>query len=109
MAENKLMYSTESGSHKNSKDKPKKAAANNAGGPSKMRLETAGRGGKAVTVIFNMPFNSSQAKDFMREMQSKFGCGATHKNDTIELRGDMRDRVAEFFAAKNLKIIRAGG
>jgi translation initiation factor 1 len=74
-----------------------------------MRLETGGRGGKAVTVLFNLPVDEAEARAIMKEMQGKFGCGATIKESTIELRGDVRDRVEAFFAQRGMKIIRAGG
>jgi len=78
-------------------------------GPAKMRLETGGRGGKAVTVLFNLPMDEAAARALMKEMQGKFGCGATLKASTIELRGDVRDRVEAFFVQHEMKIVRAGG
>jgi len=105
---NTLVYSTSEPSGR-VKQKPEKAARLPAPGPCKMRLETKGRGGKAVTVLFNLPFSAEQAKEWMRELQNTLSCGATFKNDQIELRGDLRERVESFFAKKNQKIIRAGG
>ena len=111
---NKPVYSTAGGG-----DLRKDAAGKSAGGfargtgPTKMRLETGGRAGKAVTVLFNLPFEESEARVLMKEMQGKFGCGATMKDapggSTIELRGDVRDRVEAFFAQRSLKVVRAGG
>jgi translation initiation factor 1 len=74
-----------------------------------MRLETGGRGGKAVTVLFNLPIEESEAKDMLKAMQAAFGCGGAMKDNTLELRGDVRAKVEAFFAKKNLKIVRAGG
>jgi translation initiation factor 1 len=78
-------------------------------GPFKLRLETKGRAGKAVTVIFNMPCDETEATAMMKEMQTKFGCGATFKNSVIELRGDCRDKIEAYFLAKGLKSVRVGG
>ncbi len=102
------VYSTSTGSQKKQQNK-KTASYVKADGPSKMRLETKGRGGKAVTVIFNMPFEETEAKTLMKEIQSNLGIGATFKNSSIELRGDVRNKVEEIFAKKGLKMIRAGG
>jgi translation initiation factor 1 len=106
----KPVYSTATGSQPRQERKGEAAAAwRPAAGPTKMRLETKGRGGKAVTVLFNMPFAEDEARRIMRELQSQVGCGATIKDGAIELQGDRRDRVDQYFAAKGLKITRAGG
>jgi translation initiation factor 1 len=102
-----LVFSTDSGSHK--KDKSDANGWVKSGGPAKMRLETAGRGGKAVTVLFNLPFDEETAKSYLKAMQGAFGCGGAVKDATLELRGDVRVKVEEFFAKKSLKIVRAGG
>lgn len=116
--DNKPVYSTASGdlrktktdgSSRNSNPIQPNSGKSSSSGPAKMRLETAGRGGKAVTVLFNLPVDEPAARQMMKEMQSSFGCGATFKDSVIELRGDVRDRVEAYFAKKNLKIIRAGG
>jgi translation initiation factor 1 len=107
MSDSRLVYSTESGSHKN--DKEKSSAWLKSAGTAKMRLETNGRGGKAVTVLFNLPLEEGEAKELLKGMQSGFGCGGSMKDNTLELRGDVRAKVEAFFAKKNLKIIRAGG
>jgi len=74
-----------------------------------VRLETKGRGGKAVTVLFNLPFAEAEAVQMMKDLQASLGCGATFKHGQVELRGDMRDQVAAFFTRKGLKLVRAGG
>jgi translation initiation factor 1 len=107
VSDSRLVYSTETGSHK--KDKEHDSSWVKSNGPAKMRLETNGRGGKAVTVLFNLPFEEQEAKDLLKSMQSGFGCGGAVKDSTLELRGDVRSKVETFFAKKNLKVIRAGG
>lgn len=88
---------------------PKSSAYQKSPGPAKMRLESNGRGGKVVTVLFNLPLEESEALAMMKELQSLLGIGGTFKNSSIELRGDHRDRVAEYFARRGLTIKRAGG
>lgn len=105
---NKPVYSTSGGGDLR-KEGDRSGGYSRGHGPAKMRLETGGRGGKAVTVLFNLPMDEVAARALMKEMQGKFGCGATLKESTIELRGDLRDRVDVFFTARGMKIIRAGG
>lgn len=78
-------------------------------GPIKMRLETKGRGGKTVTVLFNLPLTESQAVALTKDLQGAFGVGGTFKDGTIELRGDLRSKVEAYALKKNLKVVRAGG
>ncbi|MCX6127282.1 MAG: translation initiation factor [Proteobacteria bacterium] len=104
----KLVFSTESGSHKKDQE-PAPIEWVTSSGPAKMRLETAGRGGKAVTVLFQLPWNEAETLRMLKAMQSGFGCGGAIKDNTLELRGDVRAKVEDFFAKKQLKIIRAGG
>ncbi|MEI6832645.1 MAG: hypothetical protein WCL28_01530 [bacterium] len=107
MGDSRLVYSTATGSQK--KEGKTAGAWSKSDGPTKMRLETNQRGGKSVTVLFNLPFDEREAKDLLKTMQSAFGCGGSMKEGTLELRGDVRVKVETFFAKKNLKIVRAGG
>lgn len=104
----KPLYSTATG--RQEKDKSIKSQSFQRGdGPAKMRLESKGRGGKSVTVIFNLPFDEHAARIFASDMKSHFGCGGTFKESSIELAGDMRDKVEAYFVKKGLEIKRAGG
>lgn len=110
MAKDKPVYSTGAGGGDlRDRGEGKKSGYAKSSGPTKMRLETHGRGGKAVTVLFNLPFEEAEATALMKEMQASLGCGATFKDGTIELRGDMRDRISALFAKRGLKLVRAGG
>ena len=74
-----------------------------------MRLEKNGRGGKLVTVLFEMNFSDAEAKQLMKEAQGLFGIGATFKGGCIEMRGDIRDRLELLLKSKAIKVTRAGG
>ncbi len=102
----KPVYSTDTGRGKKEKNRKKWETFE---GAAKMRLETKGRGGKSVTVIFNLPFTEAEAKRIMKDIQAVAGCGGAIKNSTIELRGDVRSKVEDYFENKNLKVVRAGG
>ena len=86
----------------------KKAPAGGKG-PSKMRLEKSGRGGKAVTVLFELGMPEAQLKDLLKELKTRCGSGGALKGDTLEIQGDHRDSIEKLFAAKGMKIKRAGG
>ena len=62
----------------------------------KLRLEKKGRGGKAVTVVYDLPRNASFLKELAQDLKRACGTGGTVIEDTIELQGDLRDRVRQF-------------
>lgn len=106
----KPVYSTADGPRGKPKEPAATATYQRHPGPLKMRLETKGRGGKAVTVLFNLTFDGeAEALRIMKELQGSLGCGGAFKNGTIELRGDVRDRVDQYFARLGMKVVRAGG
>ncbi len=70
----------------------------------KLRLEKKGRGGKAVTVVYDLPQNATFLKDLSQDLKRACGTGGTVVDDTIELQGDLRDRVREFLQKKNLVV-----
>lgn len=108
----KLVYSSDSkvDPKKSENSRKKKSQKYQVGpGPCKVRLEKKGRGGKQVTVLFNMPFAEQEAKMWMKALQEKFACGASFKNSQILLHGDLRDSVVDFFYENKIKCVRAGG
>jgi len=84
-------------------------SAGGGAGPTKMRLESGGRGGKQVTVLFNLPFSETEGRELLRTLQGRLGTGGTFKDGKIEIRGDVRSKVEEYFVSKGWKIVRAGG
>jgi translation initiation factor 1 len=59
----------------------------------KLRLEKKGRGGKTVSVVFGLPRNESFLKELCQELKRACGTGGTVVEDTVELQGDLRDRI----------------
>ncbi len=102
----RLVFSTATGSSKKEK---KTNAYTPEAGPTKMRLETKGRGGKSVTVLWNLPFEETEIKSIMKDIQAKKACGATFKEGRVEFQGDVKEQVLTYFREKNLKLIPAGG
>ena len=66
----------------------------------KLRMEKKGRGGKTVTVVFDLPRNDAFLKTLSQELKKACGTGGAIADDTIELQGDMRDRVRETLTKK---------
>jgi translation initiation factor 1 len=71
----------------------------------KLRLEKAGRGGKTVTVVYDLPRNAAFLKALCSELKKTCGTGgAVASDNTIELQGDLRDRIREVLAKKGFRI-----
>lgn len=107
MAQDKLVYSTNQGSTRKDQKKPKAEAT--PAGPTKMRLESKGRGGKLVTVLWNFPFPEEEVKTLVKALQEKSACGATIKDGRAEFQGDIREKALAYFQQKAWKLVQAGG
>lgn len=70
----------------------------------KLRLETKGRGGKGVTVVFDLPRNADFLKTLSQELKRSCGVGGTVSEDTIELQGDQRERLRPLLQAKGFLV-----
>ncbi|HZR26185.1 MAG TPA: hypothetical protein VFA59_21500 [Vicinamibacterales bacterium] len=66
----------------------------------KLRLEKQGRGGKAVTVVYDLPNNEKFLKELSQELKRACGTGGSVAENTVELQGDLRDRVRELLTKK---------
>jgi len=66
----------------------------------KLRVEKTGRGGKVVTVVYDLPRNAPFLKGLTQELKRSCGTGGTATDDSIELQGDLRDRVRELLLKK---------
>jgi translation initiation factor 1 len=64
-----------------------------------MRLETAGRSGKTVTVITGFPDNEQELRQLTKLLKNRCGSGGTYRKDPetgeaqIEIQGDKRDLI----------------
>ncbi len=66
----------------------------------KLRMEKKGRSGKTVTVIAGLPRNAAFLKEVCAELKRACGTGGAVAEDTIELQGDLRDRVRQYLQDK---------
>lgn len=70
----------------------------------KLRMEKSGRGGKIVTVIYDLPNNAAFLKGLCTELKKACGIGGAVSDDTIELQGDQRDRLRELLRKKGFTV-----
>ena len=66
----------------------------------KLRMEKSGRGGKMVSVIYDLPNNSAFLKTLCTELKKVCGTGGAVADNTIELQGDQRERLREILQKK---------
>lgn len=66
----------------------------------KLRIEKSGRGGKTVTVVYNLPNNQGFLKDLAGELKRACGAGGAVIDSGVEIQGDLRDRVRDLLAKK---------
>ena len=72
-----------------------------------LRIEKAGRGGKTVTAINDLPKNETFLKDLTSELKKKCGSGGTYsmegKAASIEIQGDKMDMIRTLLNKKGIK------
>ena len=67
-------------------------------------MEKKGRGGKAVTVVYDLPNNETFLKELSQELKRACGAGGTVVEGGVELQGDLRDRVREILLKKGYRV-----
>lgn len=75
----------------------------------RMRLEKKGRGGKAVTVVFDLPQAPHYFAGVFKRLKSHCGAGGAMKDGRMEIQGDQRDKVQAFLQQQGFMVRRAGG
>ena len=80
-----------------------------AGGRVKVRRETAGRRGKAVTTISGVPVDDEALRALAGRLKKRCGVGGAAKDGVIELQGDHREVVMEVLRAEGFDAVLAGG
>jgi translation initiation factor 1 len=66
----------------------------------RLRLETKGRGGKAVSVVDGLPRNDAFLKELCQQLKRACGTGGTTSDTAIELQGDQRERLRDVLGKK---------
>ena len=90
-------------------DRQAKPARKNRGRVDIIR-QTAGRGGKTVTVVKGfVGIGLPEKEQLAKAMQKACGTGGTVKNGQIEIQGDKRAEVARILSEANFRPVFAGG
>jgi translation initiation factor 1 len=75
----------------------------------KVRREVAGRRGKGVTTISNVPLDEDGLRQLAGKLKKRCGVGGSVKEGVIELQGDHRDVVIDVLRAEGYDPVLAGG
>jgi len=78
-------------------------------GKVRIRRETKGRGGKAVTTISGLSLPAKDLKALGSELKRLCGTGGSVKDGTIEIQGDQRERLLEALRQRGFDVKLAGG
>jgi translation initiation factor 1 len=70
----------------------------------KLRMEKKGRGGKTVTVVYDLPNNAAFLKELCADLKRACGTGGAVADNTVELQGDLRDRIRELLMKKGFLV-----
>ena len=75
----------------------------------KVGRETAGRRGKGVTTVFDLPFNEDGVRELAALLKQRCGTGGTVKDGRIEIQGDQRERIVAELEKLGYRVKRVGG
>jgi translation initiation factor 1 len=80
-------------------------------GPPRIRVarETAGRGGKGVTVVTGLPLSGEALEQLAGQLKRSCGAGGAVRDGRIEIQGEQRDRVVAELLKLGYDAKRAGG
>jgi translation initiation factor 1 len=78
-------------------------------GTVRVSRETAGRGGKAVTLVRGVLLAPDELAALGKRLKAACGSGGTVKDGVIEVQGEHRDRIVELLQAEGHRVKRAGG
>jgi translation initiation factor 1 len=104
----KVVWSSTDGDLRRARD-PALRARREAGGRVKVRRETAGRRGKAVTTVSAVPLDDAGLRELAGRLKKRCGVGGSAKDGVIEVQGDHRDVVVEVLRAEGYDVVLAGG
>jgi translation initiation factor 1 len=109
--ESKVVWSSDDGDLRKARDPNVRRAREpaRAGERVKVRRETSGRRGKAVTTVAGVPLDDAGLRELAGRLKKRCGVGGSVKDGVIELQGDHRDVVLEVLRAEGYDAVRAGG
>lgn len=75
----------------------------------KVGRETAGRRGKGVTTIWELPLSAEELQALATKLKERCGTGGTVKDGRIEIQGDQRDKISQELESMGYRVKRVGG
>jgi translation initiation factor 1 len=104
----KVVYSTTDGDLRKARD-PLVRERLSGDGRVRVRRETSGRRGKAVTTVSGVPVGDEELRALAGRLKKHCGVGGSIKDGVIELQGDHRDVVVDELRSKGFEVVLAGG
>ncbi|NLS13380.1 stress response translation initiation inhibitor YciH [Vibrio sp. SM6] len=101
-----LVYSTETGRIKPEEEKIVRPKGD---GIVRIQKQTKSRKGKGVCVITGLDLEDNALKLLAAELKKQCGCGGAVKDGTIEIQGDVRDKLKTLLESKGHTVKLAGG
>ena len=83
--------------------------ASTGDGVVRIRRETKGRGGKAVTVIEGLDCGPERLKALCKELKQRCGVGGAIKQDRLEIQGDQRGPCQQHLETLGYSVKQSGG
>ena len=74
-----------------------------------LHRDSAGRGGKAVTLVKNLVLSAEEVKSLAKRLKQECGTGGTVKDGVIEIQGEHREKIAALLSKLGYKVKIAGG
>ena len=74
-----------------------------------LHRDSKGRGGKTVTLVKKLVLSEDDLKELAKKLKQVCGSGGTIKDDTIEIQGEHREKIAEALIKLGYKVKIAGG
>lgn len=74
-----------------------------------LHRDSKGRRGKTVTVVKKLVLSEEDMQDLAKKLKHVCGSGGTVKDDTIEIQGEHREKIAEALTRMGYKVKIAGG
>ena len=71
-----------------------------------LRRSTAHRGGKTVLVLegFSPAWNAPKLESLLHELKTSLGCGGKIENRTLELQGELADRLIPLLESRGFAV-----
>jgi translation initiation factor 1 len=104
----RVVWSSTDGDLRKARDpglKERRASGNRV----RVKRETAGRRGKGVTTVYDVPLDDAGLRELAGRLKKRCGVGGSAKDGVIELQGDHRDVVVEILRGEGYDVVLAGG